>query len=98
MTPPEVALWKALRNRQLGGHRFRRQHPVGPWIVDFFCAELGVAVEVDGESHAMGDPGYDARRDADLSMRGVRVVRLATNDVLQEIDGVLVRIRAELGG
>ena len=94
MTPPEAALWRALRSRGVGGLRFRRQHPIGPWIVDFYCAEVGLAVEVDGESHAMGDPGRDTRRDADLDRRGVRVLRVAACDVLREIDGVLITIQA----
>ena len=58
MTPPEVALWQALRSRQLNA-RFRRQHPIGPWIVDFYCTERRLALEVDGWSHNVGDPARD---------------------------------------
>ena len=97
LTPPEVALWQALRARKLAGLRFRRQHPVGPWIVDFYCAERRLAVEVDGEVHGMGDLDRDARRDADLTRRGVRVMRFAARDVLHEIDGVVAMIASEAG-
>ena len=98
MTPPEIALWQALRSRQAGGFRFRRQHPVGPWIVDFYCAERKVAAEVDGWCHNMGEIGRDERRDADLARRGVRVVRFAATEVLHDLDGVVRTIAAELGG
>jgi very-short-patch-repair endonuclease len=63
MTKPERILWNALRNRQLDGHHFRRQHPIGDFIVDFFCAEARLVIEVDGDSHA-GQREYDARRTA----------------------------------
>ena len=96
MTPPEIALWQALRSRELDGYRFRRQHPIGPWVVDFYCAEAGLAVEVDGWSHNMGEPGRDARRDADLSRRGVRVIRFPATDVLRDLDSVLRSLQAEL--
>ena len=98
MTLPEVALWRALRSRQLEGFRFRRQHPVGPWIVDFYCAEPALAIEVDGWSHNMGELGRDERRDADLAGRGVRVVRVAATDVMRDLDGVVRTLLAELAG
>ena len=98
MTPPEIALWQALRSRQAGGFRFRRQHPVGPWIVDFYCAERKVAAEVDGWCYNVGEIGRDERRDADLARRGVRVVRFAATEVLHDLDGVVGTIAAELGG
>ena len=97
MTPPEVALWQALRSRQLNA-RFRRQHPIGPWIVDFYCTERRLALEVDGWSHNMGDPARDGRRDADLARRGVRVLRFAASDVLTNLDGVVRSVQVELRG
>jgi very-short-patch-repair endonuclease len=98
MTPPEIKLWQALRYRQTGGWRFRRQHPLGPWIVDFYCLEQKLAVEVDGWSHNMGELGRDERRDADLARRGVWVIRFAAADVMENVDGVVETIIAELGG
>ncbi len=96
MAAPEIALWQALRSRALDGYRFRRQHPVGPWIVDFYCAKVRLAVEVDGWCHNMGEVGRDERRDADLARRGVRVVRFAATDVLHDLDGVIRSLEAEL--
>jgi very-short-patch-repair endonuclease len=62
-TPAEQLLWQALRNRNLGDHKFRRQHPIGPYIADFFCAEVGLVVEVDGGSH-LDQIAYDQDRRA----------------------------------
>ncbi|HUO21972.1 MAG TPA: DUF559 domain-containing protein [Caulobacteraceae bacterium] len=77
LTPPELGLWLKLRNRQLAGFRFRRQHPIGPYILDFYCPEAQLAVEIDGESHgAEGAVAHDARRDAWLQARGVQTFRI----------------------
>ena len=95
MTPPELAMWQALRSRRAGGLGFRRQHPVGPWIVDFYCAEHCLAVEVDGWGHNLGELGRDDRRDADLARRGVKVVRFTAIEVLGNLDGVLRTILHE---
>ena len=89
-TPAERRLWRALRNRQLHGLRFRRQAPIGPFIVDFFCPECCLIVEVDGATHA--DPAADASRDAWLRSRGLRLVRFWNNDVMGNMEGVLHRI------
>jgi very-short-patch-repair endonuclease len=90
MTPPEVKLWQNLRRRQLGGLRFRRQHPMGPWILDFFCAECMLAVEVDGWIHERADiPERDRRRDNWLAGQGVLVVRVSGASVMKETGGVL---------
>jgi very-short-patch-repair endonuclease len=62
-TPAEQKLWQALRNRNLGDYKFRRQHPFGPYIADFFCAEVGLVVEVDGGSH-LDQIAYDQDRRA----------------------------------
>jgi very-short-patch-repair endonuclease len=82
-TDSEIRLWSRLR--QLGGFRFRRRHPLGPYVVDFFCAEARLIVEVDGGQHA--DDGEARTRWLDA--RGYRVVRLWNNDVLANTDGVL---------
>jgi very-short-patch-repair endonuclease len=77
LTGPEVGLWVRLRNGQLGGFRFRRQHPIGPYILDFYCPEVRLAVEIDGPVHSDPDQiRHDARRDEWLAMRGVRVLRI----------------------
>ncbi len=96
MTLPEVRLWQGLKARQANGLKFRRQHPVGPWILDFYCPVHRLAVEVDGWSHNMGALGYDERRDADLARRGVRVMRFSAGEVLASVDDVVATILAEV--
>ena len=96
MSLPEVLLWKALREHDLP--RFRRQHPAGPFVLDFFCPEHGLAVEVDGASHGTGDLSYDARRDEWLGRQGKRVLRLSAELVLSDMDAALATIAAALKG
>ena len=94
MSLPEVLLWQQLRKRP-DGVQFRRQHPAGPYVVDFFCATANLAVEVDGEAHNFGNrPGRDLKRDAWLSGEGVRVLRIPATEVLKNLDGVLQTISA----
>jgi very-short-patch-repair endonuclease len=85
MSLPEVLLWRELKSRQLGGLHFRRQHPLGTYVLDFYCESARLAVEIDGASHGAGDaPARDARRDAWLADRGVRTLRLGARDVLSD--------------
>jgi very-short-patch-repair endonuclease len=80
LTGAELGLWVRLRNRQLGGFRFRRQHPVGPFILDFYCPEARLAVEIDGDSHGLeGREAHDARRDAWLLSQGVQTFRISAD-------------------
>ena len=95
LTPPEARLWTQLKGGKLGGHRFRRQHPVGPYILDFYCAAAKLAVEVDGVSHEIGDrPDHDARRTAWLDARGIEVLRIQATDVRDDLDSVLASVEA----
>lgn len=95
MTLPEVLLWQAIRRRQVRGLHFRRQHPNGPYVLDFYCDALKLAVEVDGESHDFGDrPARDARRDAWLLSQGVRTVRILASTVLDDVDDAVRTILA----
>jgi very-short-patch-repair endonuclease len=88
MTDAEHALWYCLRNRALHGHRFRRQHEIGPYIADFVCKEAMLVLEIDGGQH--GDQAdYDARRTAFLQSQRYRVLRFWNNDVLTNIESVL---------
>ncbi|MGC1300968.1 MAG: endonuclease domain-containing protein [Caulobacteraceae bacterium] len=100
MTPPEVRLWLRLRMPGEDGPRFRRQHPFGPYVLDFYCPGAGLVVEVDGWGHNMGDqPARDEVRDAWLSAQGLTVVRIPASEVLADTDevaGSLVRQAMEL--
>jgi very-short-patch-repair endonuclease len=92
---PERILWQALKRRQLAGLRFRRQHPVGPYILDFYCVAARLAVEIDGESHNFAErAAKDAARDRWLAANGIRVIRFAASDVLKDetLDGVVAVI------
>ena len=86
-TVAERVLWKHIRRRQLGGHRFRRQHPTGPYILDFFCFQKGLVLEIDGGQHSER-AASDAERTARLEARGFRVLRFWNNQVLNEIEAV----------
>jgi very-short-patch-repair endonuclease len=86
-TDAERLLWSRLRLWQLDGHKFRRQQPLGPYIVDFVCPEKRVVVEVDGGQHAQ-DASLDAKRDRWLRDEGFVVLRFWNNDVLKNIDSV----------
>ncbi|MFP5411004.1 MAG: aminotransferase class III-fold pyridoxal phosphate-dependent enzyme [Gammaproteobacteria bacterium] len=93
-TDAESMLWYLLRDRRLGGHKFRRQHPMPPYTLDFYCHEAGLVIELDGGQHA--ESARDARRDAWLAQQGLRVVRFWNNQVLQETESVLSEIWAAL--
>ncbi|MCI0438756.1 MAG: endonuclease domain-containing protein [Chloroflexi bacterium] len=86
-TEAEQHLWQHLRRLQLGGYRFRRQCPVGAYIVDFFCFEKGLAVELDGSCHSQ-QADYDAERTLWLESQGIRVLRFANSQVLDEVESV----------
>ena len=91
---PEVILWQAIRGQRLGA-LFRRQHPVAPWVLDFYCEDVRLAVEVDGVSHEHPDRiRHDARRTAWLNLRRITVYRIAARDVLGNLEGVLVSLKA----
>jgi len=92
-TEPEKRLWRNLSNRQLGGHKFRRQTTIEPFIVDFLCPTKALIVEVDGETHVAED---DAHRDAALAARGYSTIRFTNKDVMSHMDGVLTVILQKL--
>jgi len=91
MTDAERLLWRHLRLKQMGEFKFRRQHPVGRYILDFACLEAGVAIELDGGQH-LEQEGYDAERDAWLVRHGFRVLRFWNHEVIQETENVKMSI------
>jgi len=94
MTDAERQLWRHLRQRQLDGHRFRRQHPIGPFVADFVCLEQRLVIEVDGGQHA--DSASDGRRSQFLMQQGCCVLRFWNHDVLGNIEGVVASILQSL--
>src|SRR5208337_3969709 len=90
LTPAEAELWKSLQRSQVCGKKFRRQHSVGPYILDFYCPECRLAVELDGQGHfnsMMSE--YDYRRDEYLKQQKIRVLRFENRLVFENLEGVL---------
>ena len=95
MTPPEARLWVCLRRRGLADLKFRRQHPIGPYVVDFYCSEARLAVEIDGATHDHPDQiRHDRRRSAWLESQGLGVMRVLAEDIRVNLEGVLASIRS----
>jgi very-short-patch-repair endonuclease len=89
--PAEQQLWWKLRDRRLGGFKFRRQQPVGPFIADFYCSECRLAVELDGDTHD-GREQYDEARTQCLTANGITVIRFLNTDVHKNLDAVVESI------
>jgi very-short-patch-repair endonuclease len=97
MTDAEQLLWRCLRRKQLGGFRFRRQHPIDRFVLDFYCCEAKLAIELDGGQH--NEPGArlrDHERTTILHRYGIRVVRFWNSEVLDNPEGVLQKIYSTL--
>ncbi len=94
LTDAEQLLWRQLRGHRLAGHKFRRQQPLGPYVVDFIHFGARLIVEADGGQHN-GSEG-DAARDAWLRQHGFRIMRFWNHDILQHPEGVLTRVLAAL--
>ena len=93
-TDAEQKLWSAIRNRQLAGLKFRRQVPIGAYIVDFYCHECRLVLELDGSQH-LAQLEYDDIRTCFLQAQGIRVLRFWNNEILSNIEGVLQQIYTE---
>ncbi len=90
-SPIERLVWSRLRAHRLEGIKFRRQHPIGPYIVDFYHHETKTVIELDGSSHE-NQFEYDLARQTWLMTQGYRVIRFANGDVVSNLDGVMARI------
>jgi ATP-dependent DNA helicase RecQ len=95
-TPPEQLLWTVLRNGRIGGLKFRRQHPIGPYVVDFYCHGIALVIEVDGMSHE-DKVSQDSEKTKYLEQQGLRVLRVTNEDVVRDLDAVAREV-ARLGG
>ena len=92
----ERALWRKLKDRTVAGRKFRRQHNVGPYVLDFYCPELELAIELDGGQHDLpARRAHDERRTAFLAENGIRVLRFWHGRIRENVEGVLAAIRAE---
>jgi type I restriction enzyme M protein len=97
ITWAEKKLWACLRNRKLLGLKFRRQQPLGPYILDFFCAEKRLSIEIDGGEHDLPERRErDANRTRYLSSQGIRTIRFWNSQIRENLEAVLARIRTEL--
>jgi very-short-patch-repair endonuclease len=92
LTQPEARLWQVLRERP-DGLKFRKQHPIGPYVLDFYCPAAKLDIEVDGDAHDMGsNPEWDARRDAWLRAKRLRVLRIPARHLYGDIEPAVVLI------
>ncbi|WP_414619905.1 endonuclease domain-containing protein [Calothrix sp. CCY 0018] len=90
-TPTEKQLWQALRARKIGGFKFRRQHPLGRFILDFYCAKCKLVIEVDGEIHH-NRQDYDTERTKYLQSYGYTILRFQNHEVIQNLEQVLQQV------
>jgi len=96
-TLAESILWHHLKNRRLMGSKFRRQHPIACYIVDFYCHESSLVVEIDGNYHFSKEQiQYDSRRTHELGALNIKVIRFKNEDVIENTDFVLGEIRKKL--
>jgi very-short-patch-repair endonuclease len=96
-TPSEAKLWEALRNRRLKGYKFRRQYPVGRWIVDFYCLERSLGIEVDGSMHDLHMVRErDQAREELLRQFGIQIIRVTADQIERDLTSVLRVIAGEL--
>ncbi len=90
MTKAEIVLWSKLKGKQLNGLKFRRQHGINNYVVDFYCPELKLAIEIDGDVHAYDSRiVYDKQRQKEIEALGIKVLRHTNTDVLNNIECAL---------
>lgn len=98
MTKAEFPVWQKLKGKQLEGYKFRRQYSIGSFVIDFYCTELKLAIEIDGDSHfEEGVREYDRERQAFIESVGIRFLRFTNDEVYGNLEGVLERIIQEIG-
>ncbi len=90
-TPAEVILWEEIRNRKLNGLKFRRQYPVSGFILDFYCAEKNLGIELDGSIHNTQEE-YDKLREQRIIEKGIRVLRFSNQEILENLEDVKTKI------
>jgi very-short-patch-repair endonuclease len=94
MTLSEILLWKKLKDRKIFNTKFRKQHPIGMFIVDFYCHEYKLVIEVDGEVHNNKESNeYDSNKTAELNRFGLKVIRFTNDEVIYNINSVITTIQ-----
>lgn len=96
LTDAERLIWKCIRNKQIGGLKFFRQYSVGLFVLDLYCPQIRIAIEVDGGQHAEETKRHDDERTNFLNKQNIRVIRFWNNEVLSNIEGVVGRIVEEV--
>ena len=95
MTKAEIILWSRLRSKKVEGYKFRRQEPIFDYIVDFYCHELKLIIEVDGEIHYLSETKkYDTKREKILILNGYHIIRLSNLEVETEVDSSIIKIKS----
>ena len=94
-TPAEKLFWQLVRSKQIKGYKFHRQKPLGKYVVDFYCSNLKLVIELDGDTHAYQE-SYDKERTKELEANGIRVKRYQNQDVLEGTDGVYEDLVSEI--
>ena len=96
MTPAEEVLWAAIKNKQLDGLKFRRQHPISRYVLDFFCTRAKLGIEVDGKYHEeKAQKLYDVDRTDNLKLSNIKIIRFTNQEVLNQLDQVLESIKVK---
>jgi len=100
LTAPEVILWSKIKNKQVNGYKFRRQHGIGRYIADFYCPELMLVIEVDGANHFFDEKSlkYDVERQKFLESQGIKVLRISNTDIKENLNEVMNCIYNECKG
>jgi very-short-patch-repair endonuclease len=97
MPRAEGILWSKLRRRQMMGYKFRRQFSVENYVIDLYCPKLKLAIEVDGDSHFIGDsPEYDVKRQIEIENYGIAFLRFQNEEVYKNLNGVLITIEEKI--
>ncbi len=94
LTPAEKRLWRELLDRRCAGFKFRRQHIIGPFIVDFYCASCSLSIEIDGETH-LGRELHDVQRQKFLEVQGLKILRFWNTEVYDDLEAVMEAIYIE---
>lgn len=90
MTKTEIMLWSKLKSKQILGYKVRRQYGIGSYIVDFYCPQLKLAIEVDGDSHYTREGKvHDKKRDTFIHDKGIKILRITTAEIYENVDGVV---------